>query len=116
MLKEDWIVRNWAFLSARRIKEFPVDRATRLFRESQAPLAGKFYGTEDFFNRYYSNYGSIGNTGTRRLFLRPYIGAPMPENRIKAVYIDSKKYRIDDDGIIRGLDTLYELPIYIFVE
>lgn len=115
MVKEDWVVVNWEFLSGRRVTEIPFERLKRILTDGSAPSTGKFYGVEDLYNRY-SDSGSITHSGTRRLFLRPFISAPMPMENIKGVYIDPKKYRFDEDGKITGLDTLYEIPIFVFKE
>lgn len=115
MLKEDWIVRNWNFLSARKTLEFSGANILRFIRNPQAPLTGKFYGTAEFYQEN-ARYGCFGRLGTRRLFLRPYIIAPMPESHIKAVYIDPKRYCMDEEGVIKCLDTFYELPIFIFTD
>lgn len=116
MIKEDWILKNWAFLSGRRVKR--IDRwssLTDFLQDPDVPTTGKFYGTENFYAGQ-SVYGCITHKGSKRLCLRPYIPAPMPEEGIKAVFIDPKKYCFNDNDEIIGLDTLYESPIYIFID
>lgn len=115
-IKEDWIVRNWDFLKARRMKEIVGWRFKNIFRFADAPTTAKFYGTEDFYQRYSSDFGCLTGTGSKRLALRPYINAPMPEQRIKAVFIDPKKYVFDEEGNIVGMDGCYEATIFIFTE
>ena len=115
-IKEDWIVKNWAFLKARRRMELREDRFSSLFTKAEAPTTGKFYGTQDFFDTYYRQYGAYTANGNKRLALRPYIVAPMPDRRIKAIFIDPKKYLFDKDGNITGLDGCYETTFFIFMD
>lgn len=105
----DWVVKNWDFLSARYIRN--IRNVTELIRQPQAPTTGKFYGTPDVF----MDYGSLTATspsGNKKMLLRPYIVAPMPDG-IKAVYIDPKRYKFDDAGNITALATTYEFPIFV---
>lgn len=113
MIKEDFLVKGWSFLSARNYIELPERKLSVFLRDGRVPLSGRFYGTEEFFNSY-PFYSSISFNGNRRLCMRPYIIAPMPEPSIKAIYIDAKRYTYSADGEITGLDTLYELPFVVF--
>lgn len=114
MVKEDWVVKNWDFISKRRIVKFPCRRAALILKDEQAPTTGKFYGKESFLD-YLRNYFSIRLNGSKSLFLRPFISAPMPKG-VEAVYIDPKRYKLNESGEIIGLDTTYEFPIYVFTE
>lgn len=114
MVKEDWVVRNWDFLSARKIISIPMSRARNILRQDQVLTTGKFYGTEEFINQL-DSYCSIRYNGTKTLFLRPYISAPMPKG-ILAVYADPKRYKFGEDGLITGLSSTFEFPVYVFRE
>lgn len=115
MQKEDWVAKNWAFLSQRQVIEIPTHQTRRFFQNSQVSTSAKFYGTTRFYQQN-SFYGVVTAKGTRRLYLRPYIIAPMAKNWIQAVYIDPKKYTFDEQGNITGLESLYEAPIFVFVD
>lgn len=112
MVKEDWVVRNWEFLSSRRIIPIPMSRAKNILRNSQVITTGKFYGTSEFLEEL-EDYSAIRYNGSRVLFLRPYISAPMPAG-VLAVYADPKRYKFGEDGIITGLDSTFELPVFVF--
>lgn len=112
MVKEDWIVRNWDFLKARKVVSIPMSRARNILREGQVLTTGKFYGNQEFIDQM-DSYSAIRYNGTRTLFLRPFISAPMPEG-VLAVYVDPKRYNFDDNGIVTGLSSTYEFPIYVF--
>lgn len=112
MLGLDWIHKNWRFLQKRLIKEVTLEQ---LVKDKETPTSGRFYGTEDFYKKY-SYLGACGFDGSRKLMLRPYLVSSMPENGIQAIYIDFKKYRFNEDGLIVGLKSTYEVPIYIIKE
>lgn len=112
MVKEDWIVRNWDFLKARKIVSIPMTRARNILQEDKVLTTGKFYGSSEFIDQM-RGFSSIRYNGTMTLFLRPFISAPMPDG-VLAVYVDPKRYKFDEDGIITGLSSTYEFPIYIF--
>lgn len=112
MLKEDWVVKNWSFLSARKIISLPMSRARNILRQEQALTTGKFYGRQEFIEEL-EQYSAVRYNGSRTLFLRPFISAPMPEG-VLAVYVDPKRYNFDDNGIVTGLSSTYEFPIYVF--
>lgn len=112
MVKEDWVVRNWDFLKARKVVSIPMSRARNILREGQVLTTGKFYGNQEFIDQM-DSYSAIRYNGTRTLFLRPFISAPMPEG-VLAVYVDPKRYNFDDNGIVTGLSSTYEFPIYVF--
>lgn len=113
MVKEDFIARNWEFFSQRKHLDMDANRLLQLTRNGQVPLSGKFFGTVDFFENF-PTLTAITASGSRRLLLKPYIVAPMPEPTIQAIYIDAKRYRFSADGVVEGLDTTYELPFVIF--
>lgn len=113
MLKPDWVIKNWDFLSTRYKLNYRPCAVERFITDTRAYTTGKFFGTQEFFdaNR---GFGSATKTGTQRLFLRPYIFARMPEG-VEAVYIDASRYKFDTEGIITDFDS-YELPIFIFTK
>lgn len=115
MVDLDFIVKNWDYLSKRRVREIPIEHCSRILRMPDTASNGKFFGTPDMFDRL-SKYSSIGLNGSRRLFLRPYVIAPMPKDRIKAVFIDPKKYIFNEDGVITGVESCWEPVIYILVD
>lgn len=112
-LEVDWVCRNWDFLSQRRHKILPAYRLGSFIRDGQAVSTGRFYGTPQFLD-FARDYKSVTYAGTPRLFLRPYIIAPMPDEEVQAVYIDPKKYTINEEGLITGLDSTFESTIFIF--
>lgn len=115
MTNLDFLAKNWSFFSHRRVREIPIEKCTRLLRMPDTATNGKFFGTSELFDRL-SRFSSIGLNGSRRLFLRPYVVAPMPEERVKAVFIDPKKYDIDEDGNVTGVQDCWEPVIYVLVE
>ena len=114
MLKEDWVVKNWSFLNARKVIRLPMSRARNILRQEQALTTGKFYGRQEFIDEL-EQYSAVRYNGSRTLFLRPFISAPMPEN-VLAVYVDPKRYKFNEQNEITGLASTYEFPVYVFTE
>lgn len=111
----DWIVKNWDFLSSRRVVEIPTIRFKKVFNRSDLPTSGKFFGTQGFIDSVsVADFVAETRTGGYRVALRPFINAPMPNPEVQAVYIDPKRYKFDEQGFITGLDDCYELPIVVF--
>lgn len=109
----DWIAKNWNFLKVRNVRTFNQTRLLNMLRIGDVPTTGKFYGRMEFLQNY-SSYTSTGFNGSKKLLLRPFIDAPMPEPDIWAVYIDPKKYVFSEDGKITGLASCYESPVVVF--
>lgn len=114
MLDTDWICKNWNFLEARWMKRINANHLHRLYRDGSAPTTGRFYGTPEFFDLH-SSMGAVTHTGSKKLCLRPYVVAPMPNTTVKAVFIDPKKYEFDEAGNIKGQKSLYDVPVYVFI-
>lgn len=114
MLKEDWIVKNWDFLKSRKIISLPMSRAKNILKQEQALTTGKFYGKQEFIEEL-EQYSAIRYNGSKTLFLRPFISAPMPQG-VEAVYVDPKRYKFNEQEEITGLASTYEFPVYIFIE
>lgn len=113
MVKEDWVAKNWEFLKTRRIQVVRSYRFTQDFiRNPQVSTQGKFYGDSDYYEN--SPYKGSSMLGKPRLLLRPYIVAPTPEEGVRAVYIDPKKYEFNNNGVITKVADLYENVIFIF--
>lgn len=113
MVDKDWIYNNWAFLSKRRTKVLPAGNLFKITNQRDVPSEGKFYGTEEFLRRYKA-FSTLSYNNTPRLLLRPFVISEMPDKSIQAVFIDPKKYIFDEDGIITGTKSTFEIPIYIF--
>lgn len=113
---DDFIVQNWAFLKNALMKEIRVSDYDFLIRDNEAPQQGIFYGTQEFYNCTKIHHRSRSFNGTPRLFMRSYILSKMPQNRIKAIYMDKKNFDIDEDGYILGYKKRYRVPIFIFIE
>ena len=115
MTQVDWVVKNWEFLSSRRVVEIPTVRFKKVFQQPQIPTTGKFFGTQNFIDSpQVQDFAVISALGSQRLALRPFICAPMPEPEVQAVYADPKRYKFDEQGVIVGLNDCYELPIVVF--
>lgn len=106
----DWVKKNWDFLSTRAVK---VESGVIDFvQDWRVPTDGKFFGTEKFFRNWGRSHGSE-HKGFKKLFLRPYIVQEMPEG-VEAIYISKKNYDFDTEGNITGLHSVFEKNFYVF--
>lgn len=115
-LDKDWVSVNWEFLKSARQVRIPSDNYVELLSDPEAPSQGKFYGSQAFIATVNPQFRSRSFNGTPRLFMRPYIYAVMPQNSIKAVFINPKDYDFDEEGRIAGFSSSYQAPIFIFEE
>lgn len=109
MYIDDWVKKNWDFLSARAVKVETT--LPEMLKDWRIPTDGKFFGTDEFFKKWGYTSGSK-HDNFRKLFLRPYVVQEMPDG-VGAVYISKKGYEFDEEGYIVGLKSTFEKNFYI---
>lgn len=111
MIDNNVITENWAYIQSK-AKVIKAHDIEQMFQDGDVPLNGKFYGKLAFLllNKKWSGKSY---KGTPRLFLRPFIYTDFEDADILCVYIDLKRYRFTEEGMVS--DTKYEAPIYIIV-
>lgn len=115
-LDKDWVVKNWEFLKRQPIIRIKGMDFSRLLTDSEARSDGKFYGDSSFYSQCPACFKGNNFNGAPRLFLHSYISTDMPEEGLRAIYVDSKRYEFNDDGFITGLTSTYKTPIFMFID